>query len=82
MRGAYDGRKTIYRTPGQIKTACPLLRSLFEKADEGRISHQEVADALKTSASTVSRWRIGQATPSIWSYHEFAKFLGLNILAE
>lgn len=80
---AYAGKPTqtyTGRKAGPIKTVCPILRSLFEIAEERKISQLAIAKGIKVWPKTVNDWRSGRSFPDdIFFYLSLAKFLGVEI---
>jgi DNA-binding XRE family transcriptional regulator len=85
---AYAGKEEVVyhskggRPSGQIKTACPILRELFEIAKEKGLTQFAVAEGVKVWPKTVNDWYNGRSVPDIFVYREIAKFLGVQFRIE
>ncbi|QIG73413.1 cro-like repressor protein [Rhizobium phage RHph_Y5A] len=60
-------------------TAIPVLKELFDLADERGITITDIAHALNTLPNLVSGWRYGKNTPSTFATMELAAALGKEL---
>lgn len=55
------------------------VRELRQSYGAKGISQEDLAEEMKTSANTISRWETATYKPSAMELHNLAKFFGVNI---
>jgi len=66
------------RTP--IKTADPVLRALFVKAEQLGVTSEEIAVRIDRTPRTISNWKRGLNTPTMFEAHIFAQAIGCSVV--
>jgi transcriptional regulator with XRE-family HTH domain len=55
------------------------IRELRQSYGGGRLSQEELAELMETTANTVSRWETATYKPSVNDLHKLAQIFGVNI---
>lgn len=68
------------RQAAPIRTASPVLRRLFEVADEKGMTLRYLAEGGNWTTAQVSGWRAGTHAPSIINVEELAAIIGVRLI--
>lgn len=69
------------RPPDIYKRIGKKIRELRTTLGGGGISQEDLAEAMKTTANTVSRWETATYKPSVSDLEKLARFFGVPITA-
>lgn len=64
------------------RTADPILKQLFDIADDRRMWTADLARKVGVSAVSLARYKHGRATPSIMTVNAMAQALGVRLVLE
>ena len=64
------------------RTADPIIRQLFDIADDQQMWTTDLAKKIGVSSVAISRYKHGKATPSIMTVNAMAQVLGVRLVLE
>ena len=66
------------------QSACldPVLKVIFAKMDDLRITHLELSQKVGVTAASISNWRTGRNSPNLYLLRCIAEYLDLDITAQ
>lgn len=68
------------KTPARC--AIPILKKIFDTADERGVSNAFMAAKMDVYPAQVTDWRSGRVTPSIFVTMELAQTLGMELVLQ
>lgn len=62
------------------RTASPVLRAIFARADAMGVSNTRMAVMADTSKNNILNWRAGKNAPSVFAVEELAAAIGCKVV--